>query len=64
MIFKYFRLSFFCFLFAITGRVLFAQEWSSNLPIVIIETQGQIIEDEPKIIVRMGIINNPDEQRN
>lgn len=31
---------------------------SSNLPIVVIDTRGQFIPDEPKIIARMGIIDN------
>jgi hypothetical protein len=31
---------------------------SSNLPIVVIDTQGQTIRDEPKITAKMGIINN------
>ena len=31
----------------------------SNLPLIIINTQGQVIPDEPKINVHMGIINNP-----
>jgi hypothetical protein len=37
---------------------------SSNLPIVVINTHGQIISDDNRIIVDMGIINNPDSQRN
>jgi hypothetical protein len=32
---------------------------SSHLPIVIISTNGTIIRDEPKKLVHMGIINNP-----
>lgn len=31
---------------------------SSNLPIVVINTSGQFIPDEPKITAHMGIINN------
>ena len=31
---------------------------SSNLPIVIINTSGQIIQDDPRITVSMGIIDN------
>ena len=31
---------------------------SSNLPIVIINTDGQEIIDEPRIVCSMGIINN------
>jgi hypothetical protein len=32
----------------------------SNLPLLVINTLGQEIPDEPKINVHMGIINNPD----
>lgn len=31
---------------------------SSNLPLVIINTNGQVIEDEPEIVAEMGIIDN------
>lgn len=31
---------------------------NSNLPIVVIDTEGQFIPDEPKIFARMGIIDN------
>ncbi|MCB0746635.1 MAG: CotH kinase family protein [Ignavibacteriae bacterium] len=31
---------------------------SSNIPILIIDTQGETIVDEPKIMAKMGIINN------
>ncbi len=37
---------------------------SSNLPIVVINTNGQTIPDEPKIDASMGIINNGDGVRN
>ncbi|MFC2084498.1 CotH kinase family protein [Bacteroidota bacterium] len=37
---------------------------SSNLPIVIINTEGQTIPDEPKISATMGIIHNGDNQVN
>lgn len=41
------------------GSISFAQNFTqSNLPIVIIETNGQSIPDEPKITVDMGIIYN------
>ncbi|MFH1198094.1 MAG: CotH kinase family protein [bacterium] len=33
---------------------------SSNLPIIIIDTQGAVISDEPKITAHMGIIDNGD----
>ena len=32
---------------------------SSNLPLVYIDTYGQEIPDEPRIVAHMGIINNP-----
>ena len=37
---------------------------SSNLPIVVINTFGQSIPDEPKIMANMGIIDNGTGQRN
>lgn len=37
---------------------------SSNLPIIIIETEGQSIPDEPKITARMRIIDNGAGKRN
>ena len=44
-----------------SGQVSFT---SSNLPIVIINTNGQTIPDEPKITADMGIIYNGIGQRN
>jgi len=40
---------------SISAQVDFA---SSNIPIIIIDTDTQEIVDEPRIVVRMGIINN------
>jgi len=37
---------------------------SSNLPVVIINTHGETIPNEPRIAADMGIINNPGGQRN
>ena len=37
---------------------------SSNLPIVVIDTYGQEIVDDPRIVVHMGIIDNGPEERN
>jgi hypothetical protein len=37
---------------------------SSNLPIVVINTNGQFIPDEPKITATMGVIDNGPGQRN
>ena len=48
------------FVFVIINSALLAQVnfTSSNLPIVIINTNGQTIKDEPKITADMGIIDN------
>ena len=49
----------------IINNFAFSQDFSSsNLPIIIIETNGQVIPDEPKITVEMGIIFNGEGQRN
>jgi len=37
---------------------------SSNLPIILVDTEGQAIPDEPRIPARMQIIDNPDGARN
>jgi hypothetical protein len=37
---------------------------SSNLPIVVINTKGAVIVDEPKVNVEMGVIDNGPNQRN
>lgn len=37
---------------------------SSDLPIIVIQTNGNVIVDEPKVVVNMGIINNGPGQRN
>jgi hypothetical protein len=37
---------------------------SSNLPIIVINTNGQSIKDEPKITATMGIIDNGEGKRN
>jgi hypothetical protein len=39
-------------------------ELDSNLPIVVINTNGQIIADDPKIIAHMGVIDNGPGERN
>lgn len=36
----------------------------SHLPIVVLDTEGQAIPDEPKIMARMGVIDNGPGQRN
>lgn len=45
-------------------QLLSAQLVSSNLPIIVINTHGQDITDEPKIMADMGIIWNGDAVRN
>jgi hypothetical protein len=51
--------------FILYGPIALSQTFtSSNLPIVIIETNGQTIPDEPKINVDMGIIYNGPGQMN
>lgn len=35
-----------------------SSELSSNLPLVVINTSGQTVPDEPKIVATMGIVNN------
>ncbi len=52
-------------LFLLVGTVLPAQEnFSSALPIIVINTDGAEIVDEPKIMARMGVIDNGAGQRN
>ncbi|MCC7430104.1 CotH kinase family protein [bacterium] len=50
----------FFFVFLLWSGSVFAQITltTSNLPIVVINTLGQTIQDEPKIFVQMGIIDN------
>ena len=38
--------------------IVFSQFSESNLPIVVIKTNGQVILDEPRIVCDMGIIYN------
>ncbi len=49
---------------AFSANILSAQLTSSNLPIIIINTNGQEIIDDPKIMAGMGIIWNGDGVRN
>lgn len=57
------RLTLICFL--LYGILLNAQQpFSSNLPIVTINTSGKTIKDEPKITADMKIIFNGEGQRN
>lgn len=52
------RLLFLCMVFVYSSIAVSQNFTSSNLPIVVIETNGQTIPDEPKINVDMGIIYN------
>jgi hypothetical protein len=53
-----------CTLLYTCAPVYSQQNFSSNLPLVIINTNGQQIVDEPKIMADMGIINNANGQPN
>ena len=60
------KVSFILFFISIFSPKAFAQIsfTSSNLPLVLINTNGQLISDDPKIIASMGIIWNGPGQRN
>ncbi len=51
-------------LFLLSGWLAAVEFTSSNLPIVIIDTQGQNIRDDIRIVAQMGIIYNGEGQRN
>ena len=57
-----------CLLLIINSKILSQTDSvvleSSNLPIVVINTDGENIHNSYRIIADMGIINNPDGQRN
>ncbi len=53
-----------CLHFCFLQLILFAQFTSSDLPIVIINTNGQEILNDPKIMADMGIIWNDSNARN
>lgn len=57
---------FFCLLLGLSNTVLSAQSnvFSSNLPIVVINTGGANIPDEPKVKAHMGIVDNGPGQTN
>ena len=42
----------------IVPYIFWGQEFQSNLPIVVINTNGKIIVDNPRIVCDMGIIHN------
>lgn len=55
----------FLFLFNVTFTTTQAQDFeSSNLPIIVIDTEGKTIVDDPKVNVKMGIIDNGVGNRN
>ncbi len=59
---KYYALFLILFLFTnLTSQVNFTQ---SNLPIFVINTNGQVIPDDPKITASLGIIYNGENQTN
>lgn len=56
---------FLLFLFLVGEGTLSAQSLtSSNLPIIVIDTDGQTIVDDPKITAHMGVIYNGAGNRN
>lgn len=56
--------SLFCLLLSASARLQTGPPASSNLPIVVIETNGREIVDEPKIQADMGIVFNGEGARN
>ncbi len=54
----------FILLFILSVNLSGQQPLSSNLPIVIINTSGQNIKDEPKITAQMKIVYNGENERN
>ncbi|MFK7935857.1 MAG: CotH kinase family protein [Saprospiraceae bacterium] len=54
------------FLFAISLSTILSSQTltDSNLPIMVIDTDDQSIPDEPKMMARMGIVNNVEGSRN
>ena len=54
----------FLFFFGLWDAALSQNLESSNLPIVVIDTEGVEIQNEPKISATMGIINNETGIRN
>ena len=49
------------FAYLLVTQTIFTQTFTqSNLPLILINTQGKTIPDEPKITALMKVINNPD----
>ena len=49
------------FICLLITQVVFSQSFTqSNLPLILIKTQGKSIPDEPKITALMSVINNAD----
>ena len=61
--YKYCILTFFNLLFALLAEADVSLK-SSNLPIIIIDTNEQEVSDSNKIVAHMGIIYNPYAKRN
>jgi hypothetical protein len=54
----------FLFILIISSTFCFSEFESSHLPIVVIDTNGQQIQDSLRIIVSMGVIDNSEAQTN
>lgn len=61
---KYFYRLMFCSILLAGPRTLCAQAFTSDLPLVVIDTKGQQIVDDPKISVHVKFIDNGDGQLN
>ncbi len=46
------------FSFLLISTIAYGQDFSSTLPLLIVQTNGDEIPDEPKILVKCGIIHN------
>ncbi|MBE2280315.1 MAG: CotH kinase family protein [Ignavibacteriaceae bacterium] len=64
MMFKPLNILFLAATFLLSQATLMGQLTSSNLPIVVINTNGQTIQNTTKITADMGIISNPGGARN
>ncbi len=56
---KYPAVFFFCFFCCFIAGAQSIDDFSTDLPLVIIDTEGRQIVDEPKVMARMKIIDNP-----
>ena len=60
---RYMKLFFFLIII-VTPLFSFCQTFESNLPIIVINTFGNEVLDDPRIIANMGIINNASTENN